>query len=131
MVYFLAFSNLFFAVGLKESDGNPNAINKVEGAYGIFQIRQMALTDINRAYGTKFKLKDFLGEQGIARSQMAFLMYGELYGAKTPEEYCRIWNGGPVGMMKSETRSYWLGVLLKAGVARPTEIEVTAWEYRQ
>ena len=130
MVYFIAFSNLFFAVGLKESSGNPNEINIEEKAYGIFQIRQAALTDINKKYGTRYKLTDFLGDNGVPLSFKAFLMYGEIYKAKTPEEYCRIWNGGPLGMMKPATRTYWLGVLLKAGVARPSEIEVTAWEYK-
>jgi len=43
----------------KESDNIPNAINVIEDAVGILQIRPIYLKDINRIIGyKKYKLKD-------------------------------------------------------------------------
>jgi hypothetical protein len=100
---------LFLAVAMIESANNPKAIKEDEQAYGIFQIRQDALTDFNGWQGTEFVLQDFIlhGEKSVQLSKIAFYDYGKHYGAKTPEQFYRIWNGGPDGMKKNATRARW------------------------
>jgi len=105
-----AFVVLVAATIPQESQGNAWAYNAQEKAYGILQIRQPALTDINRHYKTNYKLEDFLGPGGVSLSKWAFRAYGEIYGAKTPEEFARIWNGGPNGMKKAATLRYWKAI---------------------
>jgi hypothetical protein len=98
---------LVLAMQMQESSGDPNKINKREGAYGILQIRQLALDDVNKVWGAQYVLTDFLGKDGIKLSVEALRTYGQLYGAKTPEQFARIWNGGPRGMEKRQTLAYW------------------------
>jgi len=105
-----ALAALLVAAAMQESHGHSRAINAREQAFGILQVRQAALTDINRHYHTRYVLTDFLGEEGVAKSLRAFELYGKMYGAKTPEEYARIWNGGPRGMRKRATLAYWRGI---------------------
>jgi len=96
---------LFVAVAMIESSGNPDAVNQNENAVGIFQIRQCAIDDLNRHYGTDYKLHQFKGNTHL--SKWAFIHYGRMYGAESEEEFCRIWNGGPNGMKKKATERYW------------------------
>ena len=99
---------LVAALQLVESQNRPDAINHKEQAYGILQIRQPALDDVNRQWGTHYRLQDFLGHPaGTALSVLAFWTYGNLYNARTPEQYARIWNGGPKGARKHKTLRYW------------------------
>lgn len=95
---------LLVAVMMVESGGNPDAYNESENAVGAYQIRELAVKDINRHYGTDYELEDFYNP---ILSRWAFLHYGRMYGAKTSEEYARIWNGGPNGNQKSSTKKYW------------------------
>jgi hypothetical protein len=94
---------LLAAVALVET-GNQDLLNTKEGAVGHLQIRQIAVDDLNRYYGTQYKLNDF---HDLKLSRWAFIHYGRMYGAKTPEQYARIWNGGPRGNRKKSTISYW------------------------
>ena len=87
-----------------ESGGNTEAWNAREEAFGCLQIRQACITDLNSRYGTNYKLKDFKSK---SLSKWAFIHYGRMYGAVTPEQYARIWNGGPKGMSKKSTLKYW------------------------
>jgi len=95
---------LLAAVAMVESSNNPLAYNPDEGAVGAYQIRQLAVTDLNRLWKANYKLEDFYDAN---LSMHAFMGYGHMYGAKTAEEYCRIWNGGPKGMKKKATEKYW------------------------
>jgi len=99
------FVGLIAAVIMVESGGDVCAVNEQEQAYGPMQIRQCALEDVNQEWGTSYVLTDFLGNLDL--SAAAFVTYGQKYRAKTPESYCRIWNGGPKGMRKADTDGYW------------------------
>ena len=101
-------SQLLFAVALVESGGDPRARNEGEGAVGLLQIRQCCVDDLNRVHGTGYKLRDFYDTR---LSKWAFVEYGQMWGARTPEQYARIWNGGPRGCEKRGTRAYWEKVL--------------------
>jgi hypothetical protein len=107
MAGIVAWSNLLWAVAMVETHNLPNRINQAEQAYGVLQIRQPALDDLNRKWKTNYKLTAFLGEAGVTLSVRAFIEYGAMYGAKTPEDYVRIWNGGPRGARKRATLAYW------------------------
>jgi hypothetical protein len=41
------------------------------------------------------------------RAGQVFTWSGARYGAKTPEQFARIWNGGPSGASKKATLAYW------------------------
>lgn len=96
-----------------ESTGNPDAIGDNGKAYGILQIRQDCLVDVNKANGTEYKLDDVLGEKGVELSKWVFNEYMKIYATEkrlgrkvTDEDRARIWNGGPNGYKKSGTRGY-------------------------
>jgi len=95
---------LLVAISLQESGGGVNRWNPKERAVGEYQIRQLAVDDLNRHYGKDYKLEDF---ENRALARWAVLHYGKMYGAETPEEISRIWNGGPRGMKKRSTIKYW------------------------
>lgn len=100
---------LLIAMSLQESNGGRNTKND-EGAVGEYQIRQACVDDLNSHYGTDYELKDF---ESRALARWAVLHYGRMYGAETPEEIARIWNGGPSGMSKHCTLKYWEAVQAK------------------
>lgn len=102
---------LLLAVSEVESGGNSRAINESEQAYGPFQIRRLALIDVNRIWRTDHTLSEFLDHWSLGAQ--AFIAYGNRYGAETCEEYARIWNGGPRGMSKDATLVYWQKVQRK------------------
>ena len=89
-----------------------------EGAYGVLQIRQPALDDVNRKYGTSVTLEQVQGSRTLSR--WACVHYLRMYGADTDyETAARTWNGGPRGPTKEATLAYWhrvRGVMLAAGV---------------
>jgi hypothetical protein len=105
---------LLLAIATVESDNNPLAINEDEQAYGLFQVRQPALDDVNQklriqVYG--FTLNDCL-EPRVA--QIVFRTYVSIYATPyrlgrqpTDEDIARIWNGGPMGHRKLTTLPYW------------------------
>lgn len=98
-----------------ESGGNLFAVgdlNLKDKAYGCLQIRQPVCTDVNRAFGTKHKAEDMLGNKEL--SIWIFTKYMELYateknvgGPVTDEHRARIWNGGPSGFKRASTVGYW------------------------
>ena len=101
----ISFTLLLIAVSLVESGGNPNALNKKENAYGLMQIRQCCVDDLNRHYGTNYALADFYNPK-LAR--WAFVHYTSLYGAATFEDRCRCWNSGSKWKRKKHlTDGYW------------------------
>lgn len=82
-----------------ESSGNIYAIGDVtlaDKAYGCLQIRQPVCDDVNKAFGTKYKAQDMLGNKEL--SIWVFTKYMEIYGKGcTDEQKARMWNGGPSG----------------------------------
>lgn len=116
-----------------ESKDNPWAIGDkhlAQKAYGILQIRQPAVDDLNRAYAKEIqkrwgkrtlRAEDFLGNPVL--SVWAFERYTALYAtpkllgrAPTDQDRARIWNGGPSGWKRRSTLKYWQKV--QAGLPR-------------
>jgi hypothetical protein len=98
--------DLFIAAcGKKESQNNDNAIGDKhlkDHAYGFLQIRQPCLDDVNRAFGTKLKAEQMLGNRPL--SIWVCERYLSLYATRerlgrepSYEDMARIWNGGPCG----------------------------------
>lgn len=88
--------------------GNDYAVgdkNLPDHAYGCLQIRKPCVDDVNRAYGTRYKALDCLGNRAL--SIEICQKYIDLYGKdKTDEQKARIWNGGPNGYKKASTLVY-------------------------
>ena len=97
-----------------ESGGKLNAIgdrNLAAKAYGILQIRQPCVDDVNRWNGTQHLAKDMLGDKEL--SYWVFRRYMAIYATEarlghqpTFEDMARIWNGGPRGYLKTSTEGY-------------------------
>jgi len=104
-----SFNDLLDAIAQKESGGDPNAYNESEDAAGLYQIRPIYLTDVNRILGyPKYKLSDRYNPEKSRDMVAVYLMY---YGRrKGLEAMARIHNGGPRGDKKECTESYWLDV---------------------
>ncbi len=96
---------LLAAMAMIESESGARRFNPDELAYGLYHCRKAALKDVNSRYGTHFTLRQLLTDD--ASSAFVVLAYGRMYGAETPEQYARIWNGGPKGMNKYVTLKYW------------------------
>jgi hypothetical protein len=84
---------------MEESLGNPNAVNKLEQAYGIAQIRQIRLDDYNMRTGKKYKLKDCFNQR---ISKEIFMYYAHRYSHHDMSYIARKWNGSG-----KETYRYW------------------------
>ena len=112
-----------------ESGGNVKAIGDNGRAYGILQIHQCVVEDVNRVYdfrvlpngtvvaggkeGRPFVHADMFKEQYARLATVSYLRhYGRVYKRQTgndstPEVYARIHNGGPYGWRKTATVGYW------------------------
>jgi hypothetical protein len=98
------------AVCLVESENDPLAVNKLEGAAGIAQIRPCCLQDCNTIVGEpRWCLNDrFDPEESKAMFEVYTTYYCEKHDIPTtPENRARIWNGGPHGFRKASTLDYW------------------------
>jgi len=95
-----------------ESNHNPNAIGDNGTAFGILQIREIYIKDVNRIYGTNFKVSDAYNvEKSIEITTLYLKHYGKRYEKLTGntanmEILARIHNGGPNGFKKSATLPY-------------------------
>lgn len=96
---------LLYAVSCVESGNDPRAVNQAEGAYGALQVRQCVIDDVNRHYGLDLRMVDVRTDTDTGRC--VFVLYVRMWGAETPEQAARIWNGGPTGASKRATVDYW------------------------
>jgi hypothetical protein len=103
----MQYSLLILAIFWQESRHDPTARNHTEQAYGIAQIRQAALTDINEYAETTYTLADFLGPAGPERSAWAIAMYARRNGVKSDEEIARLWGAGRRRMYGPGGDWYW------------------------
>lgn len=103
------FNDLLAAIAQKESGGDPNACNYEEEAAGLYQIRPIYLSDVNRILDyPKYNLNDRYDPE---KSKEMVVIYLRHYGRrKGLEAMARIHNGGPRGDKKESTESYWLDV---------------------
>ena len=94
-----------------ESSGNDKAIGDSGKAVGCLQIRKEVIKDVNRVYGTSYKMSD---RTNRAKSKEICKKYISIYATTkrlgrnvTNEDMARIWNGGPNGYKKNATKKYW------------------------
>lgn len=89
-----------------ESKGNVHARGDNGRAIGILQIHKEVVDDVNKAYGVAYSYED---RKCPIKSREICRRYLILHGGRhaTNEKYARIWNGGPVGHRKRNTRKYW------------------------
>ncbi len=109
------YPELIEAIKRQESGCDTNAIGDKHldaKAYGCLQIRQPAVDDVNRIYGTKHNAEDMRGNEAL--SIWIFHRYMEIYATEarlgrpvTDEDRARIWNGGPNGWKRRITIDYW------------------------
>jgi hypothetical protein len=92
-----------------ESNNNDSAYNSSEDAVGCLQIRQTMVDDVNRILKRNNKNIRFTYSDRWCRHKSInmFQIYCKHYNLKTPEKIARCWNGGPRGMSKPLTATYW------------------------
>ena len=101
--------HLLSAIIHVESNNNDSAYRANEDAVGCLQIRKCMVNDVNRILKrqksyTRFTYNDrWLRHKSIKM----FDIYCKHYGLTTAEEIARCWNGGPRGMNKPLTATYW------------------------
>jgi hypothetical protein len=87
---------LWKAVCAVESSNNPKALNRLEMAYGISQIRYVRLHDYNKRTGSKYKLTDMYDPE---LSKQVFMYYCK---GNDLERIAKSWNGSG-----RKTETYW------------------------
>ena len=102
-------THLLSAIIHVESGNNDSAYNSYEDAVGCLQIRKCMVDDVNRIlFRQKSDLKFSYSDRWLRdKSIKMFDIYCKYYGLTTAEEIARCWNGGPRGMNKPITATYW------------------------
>lgn len=104
------------ALSKLESNNKPNAVGDkhlANHAYGLYQMRLPAITDVNRAFHTDYVPEDMINPS-VAReaAQMYLYLLGKNWKKKhpnkvlTPYILARMWNGGYNGADKDITKGY-------------------------
>jgi hypothetical protein len=75
--------------------------NLKKHSYGIAQIRQSRLDDFNKQTGLNYTTRDMFSP---VKSKEVFMFYAS---GSDMECTARLWNGGPDGMDKTSTVTYW------------------------
>lgn len=95
-----------------ETNNNPKAIGDGGKSFGILQIQQKAIDDVNERFGTSYIHEDAFD---IACAEEIFELYITIWGSHleakekrplTDEDIVRIWNGGPRGYKRKGTLDY-------------------------
>jgi len=102
-------THLLSAIMFVESSYNDSAYNSYEDAVGCLQIRKTMVDDINRILRRQKSDVRFTYDDRWLRNRSIkmFDIYCKHYGLTTAEEIARCWNGGPRGMNKPLTTTYW------------------------
>ncbi len=96
-----------------ETNYNPDMIGDHGTSFGILQIRQIAIDDVNHVYGTTYFHQDAFN---VTCAEEIFDLYITIWANKlekrhgreaTIEDIVRIWNGGPRGYQKKATIQYY------------------------
>jgi len=106
-MFFAMSTNLLLALllAISKVEGNPSGKDTDKGyTTGPLCISRDAMTDVNRKYGTSFQWADMRDRR---KAEQVFFLYAKRWNSRTPEEVARRWNGGPEGMKKKSTLSYW------------------------
>jgi hypothetical protein len=100
-------TNLLLALllAISKVEGNPSG-RDTDGGYttGHLCISRTAVQDVNKKYGTSFRWTDMRNRKD---AETVFFLYAKRWNSRTPEEVARRWNGGPEGMKKKSTLTYW------------------------
>lgn len=107
-------SALVWAIMMTESGGREG-IQAGDGgkAVGLYQLHQIAVDDVNKAYGNHYtpedrkdpeKAKEIVERYLILNGSRFKRKYGK---GPTIEEMARMYNGGPRGHLKESTLEYW------------------------
>ena len=95
-----------------ETNNNPGAIGDGGKSFGILQIQQIAIDDVNERLGTSYVHEDAFD---IYCAEEIFKLYITIWSrhlekkeqrVATDEDIVRIWNGGPRGYKKKSTLDY-------------------------
>lgn len=95
-----------------ETNHNPLLKGDNDRSWGILQIQQIAIDDVNKKYGTDYTHQDAFD---INCAEEIFELYIEMWTAKlekrenreaSESDIVRIWNGGPRGYKKASTLGY-------------------------
>jgi len=92
-----------------ESRNNDSAYCVSENAAGCLQIRPCMVFDVNRILKKQNKSLEYnlLDRWDRIKSIEMFHIYCNYYNLNTLEDMARAWNGGPRGVYKPATFSYW------------------------
>ncbi len=93
------FKALLEATAFIESSGDPNALNRKEMAFGLYQIRAIRLRDYNQRTGKSYSLQDCYN---IEISKEIYLYYASKFHPSDLEHIARSWNG-----TGQKTVEYW------------------------
>lgn len=113
------FPALLAAMIAVESGGDERAIGDSGRSIGVLQISRAVVEDVNRRYGTHYIWPDDCYNR--KKSVEICVGYLRRYGGRSqsPEKWARIWNGGPQGHRKPETRAYWEKVKTELNQKKP------------
>ena len=102
-------SHLLSSIMQVESNYNDSAYHAGEDAVGCLQIRRCMVDDVNRILKRQKSYLSFTYDDRWLRSKSVqmFGIYCRHYDLNTAEEIARCWNGGPRGMNKPLTATYW------------------------
>lgn len=104
-------SALLAAMIAVESGGDDTALGN-HGEHGALQITAAVVSDCNRIANTRFTLAD-AHRRDVAIWMATTYLHHYAGPNATPEQYARIWNGGPGGFRKKATMRYWLKIKRK------------------
>ena len=96
-----------------ESGGDRLAVGDNGQSYGVLQIQQAVVEDVNRVYGFGYAHTEMFSEVRSRHVAIHYLRYwGSQYEKRTgrpatPEVYARIWNGGPTAPINNNTTAHW------------------------
>lgn len=92
-----------------ESMGNECAYNRKEDAVGCLQIRPIMVMEVNRLLGSEvYTMNDRWDcDKSV---DMLMVIVEKHHKDLDYESIARCWNGGPRGMSKESTKSYWMKV---------------------
>lgn len=102
-----------------ETNNKPDEIGDDGCSFGVLQIRQGAISDVNRIYGTSYVHQDAFN---VTHAEKIFDLYVTIWSKQlekregrtaTVEDIVRIWNGGPMGYKKHSTKYYFKKYLIQ------------------
>ena len=101
-----------FIIKHVETNFRMDIIGDGGDSFGILQIQQGVITDVNRVFGTDYVHEDAFDERC---ADEIFKLYISIWSKKlerrekrpvTEEDIVRMWNGGPRGYQKRSTLDY-------------------------